>query len=231
MRHHQALSWTQVTPFLVQAKQATHCSCIPEQWPILFVFQAGPEAGISHCRSGSFACVQAAFSNIWPYVFVHRRKLLTCKHSLGPISHSISFWRRNPEIYTKLLSAGKNDQQTLGVRHCVLLYRVLRCPLFLCCLWCSSHSDVLYYLSLSPQPEQKAGSYFIFAACLCLSPLQNWLSVLCLACAPAAFLEARLSNLLEYLAPVRKSIFLTSLWWERKPELCVGRQLTKLEED
>lgn len=36
-------------------------------------------------------------------------------------SHFLLFWRRSPEIYTKLLPTGKNDQQTLRVSYCVLL--------------------------------------------------------------------------------------------------------------
>lgn len=53
--------------------------------------------------------------------------------------------------------------------------------------------------------------------------------MLCLASASAAFPEVRLSNLLEYLAPGRKSVFLTSPWWQRELEQCVGWWLTKLK--
>lgn len=53
--------------------------------------------------------------------------------------------------------------------------------------------------------------------------------MLCLAGASAAFPEVRLSNLLEYLVPGRKSVFLTSPWWQRELEQCVGWWLTKLK--
>lgn len=42
------------------------------------------------------------------------------------------------------------------------------------------------------------------------SSRQDWLGMLCIV-SSAAFLEVKLSNLLEYLVPRRKSIFLTSL--------------------
>lgn len=65
--HHQALSWTRVTPFLMQAKLFCQLwvASSPKRRPVLLMSEAGPDVGISQCWSGSFACVQAVFSDIW----------------------------------------------------------------------------------------------------------------------------------------------------------------------
>lgn len=81
-------------------------SCSPEQCLVLFMSPADSGREIRCCWSSSFACVQAAFSDICLYVFVRGRELISllkqpCSYFFLSISsgeetqslhHAFAFW-------------------------------------------------------------------------------------------------------------------------------------------